>query len=177
MSTVVVRLPDDRRAELKPPLGPVFTDVDNLLSLVDGPLVAVGDVVTAHLEWAGRPPDLAVVDEQTERSPVEDDVRAAAREPDERVENPPATLTAELIEAMRAGLAADGPTTVLVDGEEDLATLPALLLAPIGASVVYGQPGEGMVLVGVYPGVRSKARRWLEEMAVDAARLDELLPE
>ena len=171
MPTVVARLPDDLRDDLKAPLGPVLTDVDELLGLVDGPLIAVGDVVTATLARAGRPPDLAVVDGRTERGPVDDDVAALVPEADVTVENPAATVTAELVEAMAAGLVADGRTTVLVDGEEDLAVLPALLLAPTGASVVYGQPGEGMVVVGVYAGVRARAREWLDAMATDPERL------
>lgn len=175
MPTVVARLPDDLRDDLKSPLGPVFTDVDELLALVDGPLVAVGDVVTATLVRAGRPPDLAVVDGRTERGPVDDGVADLVPEPDVTVENPAATLAAELVEAVRDGLEAGGPTTVLVDGEEDLAVLPALLLAPTGATVVYGQPGEGMVVVGVYDGVRDRARAWLETMATDPERLAALL--
>lgn len=171
MPTVVARLPDDLRDDLKAPLGPVFTDVDELLALVDGPLIAIGDVVTATLVRAGKSPDLAVVDELTERAPVDDAVGDLVPEPDLEVENPPATVTEELVEAMRDGLTADGSTTVLVVGEEDLAVLPALLLAPTGASVVYGQPGEGMVIVGVYDGVRDRARAWLERMATDDERL------
>jgi uncharacterized protein (UPF0218 family) len=173
--TVVARLPDDLRDALKAPLGPVFTDVDELLALVDGPLLTVGDVVTAHLVRAGKRPDLAVVDERTKRGPVDDETAGLVPEPDATVENPAATVTGELIEAMREGLSAGGPSTILVDGEEDLAVLPALLLAPTGASVVYGQPDEGMVLVGVYAGVRERAREWLERMATDEARLFELL--
>lgn len=38
---------------------------------------------------------------------------------------------------------------VLVEGEEDLAVLPAVLEAPLGAYVVYGQPNEGAVIINV----------------------------
>ena len=38
---------------------------------------------------------------------------------------------------------------IVVEGEEDLATLPAILYAPPGSVVVYGQPDEGSVLVKV----------------------------
>jgi uncharacterized protein (UPF0218 family) len=58
-----------------------------------------------------------------------------------------------------------------VDGEEDLATLPAVVAAPDGASVVYGQPDEGMVLVEVTPETRAEMRELLGrfEGDVDAA--------
>lgn len=175
MPTVVARLPEDLRDELKEPVGPIFTDVDELLALVDGPIIAIGDVVTAHLERAGRRPDLAIVDERTERRPVDDEVRAAISEPDVTVENPAATLTGELVAAMRAGLAADGPYTLLVDGEEDLAALPAVLLVPAGGSVVYGQPGEGMVLVSVDAEAKAGVRELLERFEGDVEALFERL--
>lgn len=175
MPRVVARLPDDLRDDLKRPMGPVFTDVDSLLGDAGEPLVAVGDVVTAHLERAGHRPALAVVDERTERSPVDERVRAAISAPDTTVENPAATLTVDLLDAMRAGLAGESPTTVLVDGEEDLAALPAVLLVPEGGSVVYGQPGEGMVLVAVDADAKAHVRGLLERFDGDVDRLFELL--
>lgn len=38
---------------------------------------------------------------------------------------------------------------ILIDGEEDLLVLPAIIYAPLGARVYYGQPGEGLVEVVV----------------------------
>ena len=40
-------------------------------------------------------------------------------------------------------------TAIIVEGEEDLLTLPVIKFAPLGALVVYGQPYVGMVLVMV----------------------------
>ncbi|MFB6362035.1 MAG: GTP-dependent dephospho-CoA kinase family protein [Halobacteriales archaeon] len=171
MAAVVVRLPDDLRDDLKPPLGPVFSDVDALLEAAGAPLVAVGDVVTAHLERAGHRPDLALIDDRTERSPVDDALQSAISTPDRQVANPAATITGALVEAMRSGLESEEPTTIFVEGEEDLAGLPAVLLAPDGASVVYGQPGEGMVLVTVDPETRGQVRSLLERFDGDVADL------
>jgi uncharacterized protein (UPF0218 family) len=170
-----LELPDDARGAFKDPLGPVFADAEELLAAAGGPVVAVGDVVTAHLERAGRQPDVAVVDERTEREAVDDDVAAALRPPDVTVENPPATLTRELLTAVGDAIGSDAPTTVLVDGEEDLAALPAVLAAPDGASVVYGQPGEGMVHVRVDDAARDRARELFDLLDGDrAAALDAL---
>ena len=38
---------------------------------------------------------------------------------------------------------------IKVDGEEDLAGVPAILLSPLGSIVLYGQPSVGLVLVEV----------------------------
>jgi len=156
-------LPDDLRSELKQPFGPIETDAETLLESVSGPLVAVGDVVTYHLLEAGRPPDVAIVDERTERETVDESIRqTVADEPQFEVTNPPATIAEPAVRAFCEALAADGPTTILVDGEEDLLALPAIVAAPTGATVVYGQPGEGMVCVTVTDEISSEVRRLLE---------------
>ncbi len=51
-----------------------------------------------------------------------------------------------------------------VDGEEDLAAIPAILMAPEGARVLYGMPGRGMVVVIVDSSARSKAKALLDLM-------------
>ena len=167
MATVLLRLPDALRAELKEPWGPVFSDADPLLAQAGDPLIAVGDVVTHHLEAAGRRPNVALVDEMTERSAVAAHILEAAGEPDVTVENPAATLTDDLLSALREAIDADVPVRIHVEGEEDLAALPAIVAAPDGASLVYGQPGEGMVLVAVTPEARERAVAFLEAMEGD----------
>ena len=171
-------LPDSLRTAFKDPLGPVYTDAESLLREADGPLVAVGDVVTYHLLTAGVAPDVAVIDGRTERTAVDEEVRAtlddagAARV---RVENDPATLSRDLLTALADALDAPDPTVVEVDGEEDLAALPAIVAAPDGASVIYGQPGEGMVHVLVTAETRETAADLLRRMEGDADAAFDLL--
>ena len=169
-------LPDDLRHELKEPMGPVETDADVLLEAVDGPLIAVGDVVTYHFLQAGRAPDVAVVDERTKRSAVDEEIRETVTESTSlEAVNPPAELSAEMIEALREAMTSDEPTTILVDGEEDLVALPAIVAAPEGASVVYGQPDEGMVHVKVSDEHRTEMRALLERFEGDTERFWALL--
>ena len=175
MPEVVVELQAAFRPELKEPLGPVYTDAEALLSEAGSPLVAVGDIVTYHLLEAGRVPDVALVDERTERTSVDPEIRAGVTgfDRERSVTNPPATLTAGLLGTLCDAIRdADGGTTLVdVDGEEDLATLPAILVAPEGSSVVYGQPGEGMVLVTVDRAATDRARDLLSRMEGDSRRL------
>ena len=154
------------RGELKQPFGPVYTDVEALLADAGDPVLAVGDVVTHHLRVAGHAPHVAVADGRTERAAAPESVLASIPEPDVVVENPPATLSRALLAALRDAVAEPGPVTVEVEGEEDLAALPALYLCPPGGSVVYGQPGEGMVLAGG-PTDRERARDLLSRMDGD----------
>ena len=158
-------------------MGPLYTDTAALLADAGDPLVAVGDMVTYHLLEGGRVPDLALVDEQTKRSAVDSEVSDAITGFDRTVDvdNPPATLTRELLDAMRAGLDSDGTTLIDVDGEEDLAALPVVLMVSERASVVYGQPDEGMVLVTPDSEVRERVRSILERMDGDSATVFELV--
>ena len=178
----MLRLPDSLRDAFKEPFGPVYTDPDALLEAVDAtavattadqpPLIAVGDVVTHHLLSAGRQPAVAVVDGKTEREAVGEAAAASLADPaaaTRAVENPPGTLSRALLSALAAAIASSEPVRLVVDGEEDLATLPAIVAAPLGASVVYGQPGEGMVHVAVTDAATDEARSLLDRFDGDTA--------
>ena len=185
MTEPLLTLPESLRDAFKEPLGPVTTDAAALLDAVDetrerygsaagdpAPLIAVGDVVTYHLREAGRVPDVAFVDGKTEREAVRTEIETALAATEERriaVESPAAGLSAALLDALAEALAAGEPVTVEVTGEEDLAALPAMLAAPVGSTVVYGQPGEGMVRVAITPEARREARELFEELSGDTA--------
>lgn len=175
MTEAVVRLQAALRPKLKEPMGPLYTEAEELLAAADSPIITVGDMVTYHLLEAGRVPDVALVDERTERSAVDNDIVASFSGFDREVtlENPPATLTAALLTELQTAIQRAGEETTLVrvDGEEDLATLPALVAAPAGAGIVYGQPGEGMVLVEVTNTSTERARDLLSRMDGETRRL------
>jgi uncharacterized protein (UPF0218 family) len=180
MADIVLKLPEDLRGELKSPMGPIYTDTQTLLSDAGAPVIAIGDVVTHHLIESGRSPTIALVDEHTERSAVSDDIAETIDSFEgfdtvEQVTNPAATLSADLLGALRAALDRDGSTLLDVDGEEDLAALPAVVAAPDGAAIVYGQPGEGMVLVTLDDETRTRCRDILARMGGDTDRLWSLL--
>jgi uncharacterized protein (UPF0218 family) len=175
VTEVVVELQAALRPKLKEPMGPVYTDTEELLAAAAPPIITVGDMVTYHLLQAGRVPDVALVDGRTERTAVDGDVVASFSGFDHEVtvENPPATLTAALLTELQRAIARAGEATTLVrvDGEEDLATLPALVAAPEGASIVYGQPDEGMVHVEVTHTSTDRARDLLSRMDGETRRL------
>ncbi|GAA0647885.1 GTP-dependent dephospho-CoA kinase family protein [Salarchaeum japonicum] len=160
MPRTVARLPKSARAEFKEPLGRIYTDAQELLADAGSPIIAVGDVVTYHLERAGATPHVSVVDGRTEREAVEEEIVEGFPDADTdvHVASDPATLSHELVEALVDAIGRAETTLLVVDGEEDLASLPAVVAAPVGASVVYGQPGEGMVLVNVDSELKERVR-------------------
>ena len=177
--TTVLELQPELREALKDPFGPVETDTERVLAAAGSPLVTVGDIVTYHVLEAGVTPDVALVDERTKRATVDDEVSAVVNDASfdrvATVVNPPGTLTADLLAALREALADDGTTLVRVDGEEDLAALPAIAAAPDGASVLYGQPDEGVVHVTVGDEVRDRVGSILARMTGNTDRALELL--
>jgi hypothetical protein len=161
-------LPDDLRSAFKDPYGPIYTDAEELLADAGEPVIAVGDIVTYHLEKAGYSPQVALIDGRTEREAVDEEINQALGGGDVRIANPAGTLTAELLSALVDAIDAAEPRRLTVDGEEDLAAIPAVLAAPCGSTVVYGQPQEGMVAISITEETKSTFRELLGKLDGDA---------
>ncbi|PSP26039.1 DUF359 domain-containing protein [Halobacteriales archaeon QH_10_67_22] len=177
--TTVLELQPELREALKDPFGPISTDTAAVLAVAGSPLVTVGDIVTYHVLEAGTVPDVALVDERTKRASVDDEISTTVNDASftnvRTVVNPPATLTADLLTGLRGAFDETGTTLVRVDGEEDLAALPAIAVAPDGASVLYGQPDEGIVHVTAADDIRERVLSLLDRMDGDTDRARELL--
>lgn len=179
----MLTLPESMRSAFKEPLGAVYTDTEALLVAARSiatdqarPLrvITVGDVVTYHLLSADYDPDVAIVDYRTKRETLDPEIEAGLEDglddwPTIDIDNPAATIAFDALCAIRTAIDADEPTAILVDGEEDLLTLPAIIAAPIGASIVYGQPDEGMVLVGVTEETKREARELFSQLEGDTS--------
>ena len=148
-------LPEDCRKFFREPFGPLFPDIMAAKGVItDCKIIAVGDVVTHNLVEAGILPDLAVIDGSTMREPCGHVLNLSV--PEIAVSNPAGMITASLIRAVEDAMDS-GPCLIRVDGEEDLAVIPAIRAAPDGACVLYGQPGEGVVVISVDVNARDKA--------------------
>jgi uncharacterized protein (UPF0218 family) len=66
-----------------------------------------------------------------------------------KVKNPPGCISVELWNSIDEALRAKGNTLIEVDGEDDLASVPAIILAPEGAIVIYGVPDKGIAVYEV----------------------------
>ncbi|MFQ5406701.1 MAG: pantetheine-phosphate adenylyltransferase [Candidatus Micrarchaeia archaeon] len=113
-------------------------------------IVAVGDIAVKNLSEASVRVDVAVADLKTRRKKVFSSTEELVFKGQEvRVRNRPSRISASLVRALKKALKGKRKTLVRVFGEEDLAVLPAVLLAPLNSFVFYGQIDKGLVLVRV----------------------------
>jgi hypothetical protein len=144
----MVRLTEELKTILKKPLGKTGPLGRLLPSTRGKKIIAVGDQVVFALLSKGIRPHVAVFDFKTLRNPVDIKVRARLEKeyPDaNRVSNPAGEITEGLV-LIAPILLRDGGA-LLVEGEEDLAALVFIEIMEKGYVVLYGQPGEGAVLV------------------------------
>jgi len=125
-------------------------------------VVSVGDVVSINMHQSGIHPQLTVIDYISLRdqplpkqAPVEKTVT---------VKNPQGTLSDEAISAIKSALETNIHTHIVVEGEEDLLTLIAVLYAPENSFVIYGQPYMGIVVVKASPQKKEEVKVFLKEM-------------
>lgn len=143
------------RSEFKKPIGVLYTSLDDAKDFInskypDELLISVGDITTQNLQKAGLIPHLGIIDNVVERKPATYDV--VYDNVTLNVKNPPGVITDELQETIQKAfqlLESGFRVLILVDGEEDLAAIPCILMAPSGSLVLYGQPGEGLVVCEV----------------------------
>ncbi len=163
-----MKLPDSLRAQLKIPLGILLPEGQTEKSEIckhlskDSYVITVGDRTSEKMISLGLGPSLQIIDSQERREKREPPKLAGATEL--TVDNPAAEITDQSIDVIKKALCMKPPTTILVNGEEDLLVLPVCVYAPKNAIVLYGQPNEGLVIVRITSEIRNKAQRLLDLM-------------
>ena len=155
--------------ELKDTNGEIYLDAPEFLK--DSKFIAtVGDICTIKVFEQIREPNLAIVDLKTKRNtPLDSNqLRIINKIGDDNieVENPAGTISKSLWKAIKSTLAIRKNTKITVRGEEDLATLAVISMAPEGAKVIYGMPDRGMVVVDVNQQSKKRANDFLKRMLV-----------
>ena len=133
-------------------------------------IATIGDICTLKILQQVRVPNLCIVDYKTKR-----DTELSIKQKKNidkinsksvTVQNPAGTITEELWNAIKDALSNKNNTKIIVDGEEDLATLAVISLSKIGAKVIYGMPDRGMVVVDVNQQAKKRANDFLNRMLV-----------
>lgn len=152
------------RLELKKPQGRLIkeqieTEVKAFIESHDVPMIiTVGDEVTKLINQIGMKAHIFIFDFHVHRiltyaSVQELGFSNLSSYTHEKVENRPGSISKNLVNTIESALKRyiidDQKTLIEIEGEDDLGGVPAILLAPLGSVILYGQPGEGVVIVDV----------------------------
>jgi len=163
-------LAEGQRQRLKKPLGQLVAGSasecnEALKRVLDGEkpllLILVGDTISRNALGSGIKPDVIILDNKEMRAGAVEFAHGKKRV--FRTSNAQGTIDLMAWQAV-AEAVQKGDGAVLVDGEEDLLTLAAITVAPVGSIVAYGQPGEGIVIVRVTVEKKNEIQSMVDKM-------------
>ncbi len=166
-------LPNSLRPHLVKPFGHIITGndanlriaaqkaVQHLTSQKNPLCITIGDIVTTSLREVGHRPTMAIIDYRSKRKTI-------GTRPRIDTVNSPGSIDYRAVNVMSRSLRTTSTeqVTIIVNGEEDLLVLPAVMLAPLNAVVLYGQPNIGIVAVPVTERKKQQVRRILEQFEI-----------
>jgi hypothetical protein len=183
----ILLLTEELRTILKKPLGlliegTVKDTTKKALKLLEGKspplLVGVGDICVRSLLQKGVKLNISIIDGKTLRT-SEEFVDVSA-EVSVELENPQGYLVPEAWDVIEKAIKSKKRTEIFVKGEEDLLTLPSVLLAPLKSIVFYGQPplpafnmNAGLVMITVTDEKKNEFIDYLSTMDI----VDEIHPD
>jgi len=159
-------LPPKLQKKLKSPLGRLLKKIEDI-DLKDNLLITVGDVTTKTFNSLSIKPNLSVIDFKVARKWKFKNVNELGFLGDEKVykiKNHSGSLCGELFKLIKnifENITNQAHIIIQIDGEEDLSVLPLILASPLGASIFYGQMGEGIVQVYVDEETKARTRSFL----------------
>jgi uncharacterized protein (UPF0218 family) len=166
------------RKRLKKPLGTLFRGsleekMTKVRALIEkekpAKIVTVGDKVSQDLFNYDMLPNILIVDNKIMRKEIPPVSVTADKIMD--VKNPPGTITGEAWSVIEKAMENSHRTKIVVDGEEDLLTLVAILTAPESSLVLYGQPCEGVVVVKATAEMKRKIREIVDAMKSNSRKV------
>lgn len=167
-------LPETFRTYLQEPIGS-FLDESEIATVDPSHLITVGDVTTKKFHDKGIYPSLSIVDFVVERHAQHHSLKELGflgTEEVLEVDNLAGTITPSLWQSIKKALSriSQKKIIIVVNGEEDLAVIPAILLCPLGYTVCYGQPHKGMVATSVTPDKKMQVLKLLDAFKQDSTR-------
>jgi hypothetical protein len=160
------RMPERMRARLKGGKGTVVEGADPLITARRvskllrkcSRIWAVGDLICESLLLVGVVPDVCIVDGRTKRKFRGIWVDEVLFNEKIVVKNPPGHITDDSIQALKElSDKSDVKALIIVNGEEDLLALLAIIYAKNGECVVFGLPNRGVEVVHVDDFIKKEA--------------------
>lgn len=125
-------------------------------------VISVGDIVSERMIEYGLSLNVLIIDNKTMRKPIQP-IKVSS-DHTLYVKNPPGSITEESWIIIQKALEQEGLTKIIIDGEEDLLTVVAVLSAPTNSFVIYGQPSVGIVVIKVNNENRKKMQKIIDLM-------------
>jgi GTP-dependent dephospho-CoA kinase len=163
-------LPENLRSLLKKPIGIVVNDEKKLLKILkkEKKIVSIGDQVTFTLLKNNIEPFFCVVDYNTRRGECSEEIVKILESYGKKtikVCNPAGTITDELWNVIKVAYECNDQTLKIeVTGEEDLASLAAIYMAPLDVTIIYGLPDKGVLVVKPTKENKDKVKKVLDKM-------------
>ena len=163
-------LAESQRERLKAPLGQLVAGTSSEcnqklkdVQAAEKPrlLILVGDTISRNAIQSGIRPDVIIIDNKEMRGDAAEFSHGKSRV--FRTVNEPSTINFLAWQAVAEAIER-GDSVVVVDGEEDLLTLVAILAAPAGSIVAYGQPEIGIVLVRTSDDKKDEIQALIDQM-------------
>ncbi len=164
-----MHLPENLRKQLKTPLGKLLPEKEAIKENIEKEIpnnsfiITVGDATTEKMLKFEIIPSLQIIDAIEQRTKRE--------APDKQgiktflsCENPPGEITQQSIEEIKKAFKSPPPVRLTIYGEEDLLVIPVCIFAPENATIMYGQPDEGLVIIRINDEIRNKAQKLLNSM-------------
>ncbi len=159
-------LPEYLRSSLHKPLGKILSGVPRK---IDSKTITIGDITTKKFNEENINQFLSIIDFQVKRKKKFNSISDLGFEKEikvAKVKNHAGTITPQLFEAIKNAFSSRKRQVILVEGEEDLAVLPAIIASPLGFKIYYGQPSfakaskgepdEGLIEVEVTEKIKEK---------------------
>ena len=168
------KLTEELRNKLKKPIGTLIRgDISQTIRKIreiinkENPLkiISIGDAISQNLVNNDIVPQLLIIDNKIMRKKITPFLYIGYQTIS--IRNPPGTITSQAIKTVQKFINTKNNIEILVEGEEDLLALPAILFAPENSLIIYGQPFEGVVVVKSTDEKKEQAARILELMNED----------
>lgn len=163
-------LPNNLRDFLKEPMGKLVNE-EELLNLLKNEkfIISIGDLVTYTILKNHINPVFCVVDFKTRRGECPPEIVELIKTFGKKsivVKNPPGAISDDLWKVIELAFEnlEIGSLRVEVDGEDDLASLAAIFLAPKDVTIIYGLPDKGVLVVNPTYENKKKVKKILDKM-------------
>jgi len=161
-------MPEILRKELQKPFGKVFKTVHQVIKFIKfikpKMVISVGDIISMSLEEEKIIPDVKIIDYRSRKQPIDKPQKSF-----KSFENNPGTINIETSRKLHLiiekYLKTKKSQVFIINGEEDLLALPAIIAAPLNSLVIYGHFQLGIICVSIKEEVKKKAKKLISKFA------------